>query len=327
MRLKGENYYLDVNLWDLYVFQSINETRNASISAKKIGVTQSAVSQSLARLESWLGVELIDRSCRPIRLTRAGQILIRGITNTLQNLQQTVGEVRAAGQQDVPMLRLGLIDSLATTLGPEIVRSLSGRIEHLQMWSGITPTLTNELLSRSVDVIICNDAMKTHTELSQRFLLKEPLVAAVPTSKMDLFRQSTLTQMCDNLPFIRFSARSHLGQSVEYYLNQRKLIPRKVIEFDASEAVLRMVGNGAGWTIATPICLMQAHSQMLDIAILPLPQPFAYRHIYLVYRKNELTLIMPDIIKVFQKSISETIIPIIQNLTPWADISLGEKFF
>ncbi len=324
MRQKGEDSYLGVNLWDLHVFQTIVETRNTTVAAEQLGVTQSAVSQSLARLERWLGVEILDRTCRPLRVTRAGEILKRGAANTLRHVRQTVEEVRAARQDDVPMLRLGLIDSFATTVGPEVVKSLNSRVEHLQMWSGITPTLTAELLNRSVDVIVSNDAMMAHAELARNCLLKEPFVAAVPISQADRFRSLTLAQMCEELPFVRFSARSYLGQAVEYYLSQRKLVPRKVMEFDVSEAVLRMVAGGMGWTIATPICLMQAHSQTLDIAVLPLPHPQAYRRVYLVYRKNELTLIMPDIIRMFRECVDQTVIPIARQLAPWAQIILGE---
>jgi DNA-binding transcriptional LysR family regulator len=323
MRHRGEDSHLGINLRDLHVFQLIAEQRNTTVTAKYLGISQSAVSQALSRLEDCLGTELFDRTCRPLRLTRAGEILRLGADGILKTVRQAADEVRTAGHGDIPMLRLGLIDSFATTVGPDVIQSLSTRVERLQMWSGITPTLTAELLNREVDVIVSNDAMTSHRGLSRECLLQEPLVAAVPISQLERFRALSLAQMCAHLPVVRFSTRSHLGQTVEYYLSQRKLTPRNAMEFDASEAVLRMVSTGLGWTIATPVCLMQAHAHSMDIAVLPLPGTQTYRSVYLVYRGNELPLIMPDIIRIFKERVESTILPATRSVAPWANVTVG----
>ncbi|WP_183901644.1 LysR substrate-binding domain-containing protein [Rhizobium metallidurans] len=122
-------------------------------------------------------------------------------------------------------------------------------------------------------------------------------------------------------PLVRFSARSNLGQTIEYFLSQRRLFPARTMEFDASEAVLRMVSNGLGWAIATPMCLLHAHSSTMDLAALPLSTQTTRRRIYLVYRRNELTPIMSDVIDVSRQVIATVIIPRIADVTPWVDLA------
>ncbi|MEB2846322.1 LysR family transcriptional regulator [Rhizobiales bacterium RZME27] len=315
---------LNINLWDLHVFRTFADNSNLTVSSSQLGVTQSAVSQSIARLERLFGVALIDRSCRPLRLTQAGEILKKGGNGVLQNVRRMIDEVRAAETVDLPILRLGLIDTFATTIGPDIMKFLGGRIEHLQMWSGITPTLSADLLSRKVDIIVSGDAMTAEPELTRECLLQEPLIAVVPKSQADIFKSMTMSEMCEALPLVRFSARSDLGQKVEYFLEQRRLAPRRTMEFDASEAVLRMISNGLGWTIATPLCLLHAHSSTMDLVALPLPTSRTYRRIYLIHRRNELVSVMPDVIDIFRRSIANTIVPRITDMFPWADLMAGQ---
>src|SRR5262249_36013271 len=69
--LEGGSYF-GANLRDLQIFHILAEARSMIVAAERIGVTQSAVSQAVARLESWLETELVDRSSRPIRITHSG---------------------------------------------------------------------------------------------------------------------------------------------------------------------------------------------------------------------------------------------------------------
>jgi DNA-binding transcriptional LysR family regulator len=317
--LDGASYY-GVNLKDLQIFHVLAETRSMIVAAERIGVTQSAVSQSVARLEGWLATELVDRSSRPIRITHAGETLRHGVSEILESVRRTVEGVRIGSKGLVPIVRLGLVDSFATTAGPDIVKALRQRVDQLLIWSGISPVLAAQLLDRSLDVIVASDSMAEYPELARQSLFRESLVAAVPRAMVDRFRGKPLEAMCSELPLVRFTKRSQLGRSVEYYLGQRKLAPRKSLEFDASEAVLRMVSSGIGWTITTPLCLLQSHLQALDIEVLPLPPPLCFRRIYVVYRPGELEQITRQIIELCRDCVDTSILPALKALAPWPDV-------
>ena len=317
--LDGASYY-GVNLKDLQIFHVLAETRSMIVAAERIGVTQSAVSQSVARLEDWLETALVDRSSRPIRITHAGEMLRHGGSEILESVRRTVEGVRMGSKVLVPIVRFGLVDSFATTAGPDIVKALRRRVGQLLIWSGISPVLAAQLLDRSLDVIVASDSMAEYPELARQSLFREALVAAVPRAMADRFRSKPLEAMCSELPLVRFTKRSQLGRSVEYYLGQRKLAPRKSLEFDASEAVLRMVSSGIGWTITTPLCLLQSHLQALDIEVLPLPPPLCFRHIYVVYRPGELEQIVRQIVDLCRDCVDASILPALKALAPWPDV-------
>jgi DNA-binding transcriptional LysR family regulator len=317
--LEGGSYF-GVNLRDLQIFRVLAETKSMIVAAERIGVTQSAVSQSVVRLESWLETKLVDRSSRPIRITHSGEILRRGVSEILESVQRTVEEVRIGSKGTIPIVRFGLVDSFATTAGPEIIKALRQRVDQMLIWSGISPVLAGQLLDRSLDIIVASDPMAEYSELARQSLFREALVAAVPRHSVDHFREMSLQEMCWELPLVRFSRRSQMGRTVEYYLSQRKLAPRNYLEFDASEAVLRMVSSGIGWTITTPLCLLQSHLQILDIEVFPLPPPLFFRRIYVVYRPGELIQITRRIVEVCRDCVETSILPRLRELAPWSDV-------
>ena len=70
----------------LSVFLAVAESENFRVAADRLGVTRSAVSQGVRRLEDSLGVALVQRSTRSVRLTEAGARLHRQIAQPLAQI-------------------------------------------------------------------------------------------------------------------------------------------------------------------------------------------------------------------------------------------------
>jgi len=81
---------LDLNL--LRVFQAVAEGHNFRAAADRLGVTRSAVSQGIRRLEDGLGIALVQRSTRSVRLTEAGERLFRQVAQPLATLGTALDE-------------------------------------------------------------------------------------------------------------------------------------------------------------------------------------------------------------------------------------------
>jgi len=81
----------DLNL--LRVFLVVAETNNFRVAAERLGITRSAVSQGIRRLEDGLGIALVHRSTRSVRLTEAGALLHRQIATPLSTINTAMDEV------------------------------------------------------------------------------------------------------------------------------------------------------------------------------------------------------------------------------------------
>ena len=80
------------------VFLAIAEVRSFRLAAEGLGVTRSAVSQALQRLEDRMGVALIQRTTRSVRLTDAGELfygLVKPSTRQVLDAVQAVREVQS----------------------------------------------------------------------------------------------------------------------------------------------------------------------------------------------------------------------------------------
>jgi DNA-binding transcriptional LysR family regulator len=87
-------------------FVSLAETRSFSRSAQLRHVTQPAFSRRIQSLEAWAGVDLIDRSSYPTKLTPAGETLYVQAMDILQNLHNTRDMVHSQGLAEQDLVTL-----------------------------------------------------------------------------------------------------------------------------------------------------------------------------------------------------------------------------
>src|SRR5262245_50586299 len=100
-----------MELRQLRYFVAVAETGNISRAAQKIFLTQPALSRQIKALEEEIGQCLLERQAHSIRLTPAGEALLLEAGQLLQQADQAMERVRAAGQGT--RLRIGYAPSLA----------------------------------------------------------------------------------------------------------------------------------------------------------------------------------------------------------------------
>src|SRR5690606_3902314 len=105
-----------MRLQDLRVFLHIAEQGSLHRSAEALGLTQSALSKTLARLERRVGLQLFERTARGVTPTEAGTTLMRHARQVLLamgDLEDELGEQRVARSGTV---RLGSLPYLLPSL-------------------------------------------------------------------------------------------------------------------------------------------------------------------------------------------------------------------
>ena len=96
---------LDLNL--LPLFQAVAEENNFRAAADRLGVTRSAVSQGIRRLEDGIGMALVTRTTRSVRLTEAGERLFAALSQPMSDIMEAL-EHLAAEDQPRGLLRLAV---------------------------------------------------------------------------------------------------------------------------------------------------------------------------------------------------------------------------
>jgi len=274
----------------LEAFVAVCEAGSMAQAAKQLGLSQSAISQAVKTLENDLGLTLLDREVRPAVTTHAGHVLRERATRLLAQARTLVTQVRASARQEHAQIHLGCVDSFAATVGPALIRALSGSAQQILMWSGLTPTLTEQLRGRELDFAICTDSAIDDARIVQRLLFSESWVAVFPKGHAvkPLHTVRTLADQSAGLPLIRYSQRSVTGQQIERFLRHVGVQAPRTYEFDASDPLLSLVASGLGWAISTPLCLWQSRQYLNDVSVLPIPVTrLGQRHFFLLSREDE----------------------------------------
>ena len=108
-------------------FVSLAETRSFSRSAQLRHVTQPAFSRRIQALEAWAGLDLVDRSSYPTRLTPAGETFHSQALEILGSLQATRNMMRGHQVAGQDMIEFAVPHSLAFTFFPHWVMDLRRR--------------------------------------------------------------------------------------------------------------------------------------------------------------------------------------------------------
>lgn len=252
----------------------------------RLGLTQSAVSQAVRRLERAMGVELVERGKRPMALTAAGGLLERRAHSLLRDAARLPHELREAALLRANEIRLGLVDSFAATAGPRLILALANEASRVVIWSGLAPSLGASLLAREVDLLVTPDPLDDVDGLVRWVLWREPFVLVVPKPVAHRARGLTLHALASELPLVRFSARSYTGMQVDRHLRRVGVATERRIEVDGADALVAMVAAGVGWALATPLCLLQGLQHAARVQALPLPPPRFSRTLTMVCRED-----------------------------------------
>ncbi|CAA0087316.1 HTH-type transcriptional activator CmpR [Starkeya nomas] len=279
---------LPFDLRALELFLAVCDAGTMAQAARRLGLTQPAISQAIADMERRMGIALFDRSARPLALTAAGGALRQRASALLSEARQIAPLLREAEHARLPLLRAGLVDSLSRALLAPLARALGEKAEQVSLLSGLTASHAGALLTRQLDLLVGADDLDEIEGLERWPLVTEPYVLLLPAALPAPARVVDLGELARQVPLVRFSARSKTGMEVERHLRRLRLDLPRPLEFDTPYGVTAAVAEGAGFAITTPLCLMEAGIPLDGLACHPLPGPGLTRHLTLIARRQEL---------------------------------------
>jgi len=114
-------------------FVAVAETEGFRAAGARLGVSHSAVSQTLRRLEERLGVALVQRSTRSVRLTEAGKRLYSSLRPALDEVRATVAALGELGDQPRGTLRVHISSAAQMMVGDSLLTGFLMEHPHIQL--------------------------------------------------------------------------------------------------------------------------------------------------------------------------------------------------
>lgn len=281
MRLPSE-----LDLQSLEVFVMTAELGGMTASAQQLRITQSAVSQTITKLEHGMGTALFDRSLRPLALTPAGRALHERAAKLLASARLMVEEVREGAQQPIDQITIGMSESFATLLTAPLLARHGNRVGRWRLRSGISLNQQEDFLARRCDILVTGSStLEKHPGIDHHDIMDDPFVMIFPGDWTGSVDPSSAKE---RLPFVRYSLDQGMGQRIESQLARMKLRLPNVVEVDIIPQQFGAVSTGMGWSITSILCLA-AQAHLIDnLRIEPLPRGRFARRVQVVSREGEL---------------------------------------
>lgn len=251
-----------VNLRTLRYFVAIADAGSITAAAELVSVAQPALSRQLRELEADIGVPLLIRGARGVRLTPDGvtfyESAVRILSETARVRQQLSSRPNARQQQ----VTLGVSPTLAGLLLPGLLGNcLSSDMElRLKAREGFTPELINWIEKGIVDLAILTNPEPARG-LSFHSLLGEPFALI---SNISLGVEPVI-------PLAQLSRVPVLMTSLHRMLVERQILPLQGqlnvrAEIDSVDAVREMVASGP-WATIMPISVFRGRHVPCNIRI------------------------------------------------------------
>jgi len=235
-------------LSELKTFIAVSQYGTFSAAGARIGLTQSAVSAQMQRLEEELGFPLFDRTGRSATLNDAGRETL-ALAEEMMTLYARLSE-RGTVAAESGMLKVGAIASAQVSfLADALARFRDDRPGwRIRVVPGVSLGLLGQVDSGELDLaVIIKPPFALPSELEWRTLVAEPFVLLAPKALARVKGEARdWRDLLRSEPFIRYDRASFGGRLVDRFLRRSRLNVQDVIELDELQGIVQLVARGIG---------------------------------------------------------------------------------
>lgn len=231
-------------------FMTIAECKNFSVAAKKLYVSQPAISQQLSMMEQELGYSLFARSNRRVDLTKAGEIFYDACLQMRKIYNDANARIEKMLCQDAGQLTIGMLESMSVPPLSKLLKdfSLSHAADSIQMESHSFSGLIKGLSSGKLDLIITLSLDPGIRHVQQKHLIETPCILVISKNHPLSGKENLTIRDFDNDIFYQI-ANDDLP-SADHFMNSLfskfGITPQKSICVPNPSSMLLMLESGAG---------------------------------------------------------------------------------
>lgn len=274
---------LDLSLRQLEVIVEVAEAGSFRAAARKLGISQPALSRTLRLAEQALGARLFDRDTRRVTITPAGQELLHIARRVLGDFDSALSELGHFMQGYRGQVSVVALPSISVALLPSAISAFSQ--QHPQVEFKLQELAADALLA-AVEEGRADFGLCAKPPLDQRLryhpLQDDPMMLVCREDDPAATRASAPWSIFAERPCLTVQAGSSIRQIVDGVFIRRRLAVRAAIEAPSVPACCALVKEGLGIAALPRLSLGLADTR--GLAAVPLVQPAISRSVGIVTR-------------------------------------------
>lgn len=292
-----------MELRQLKYFQAVASTLNFSRAAEILHIAQPPLSRQIQQLEEELGVQLLDRSSRPMTLTNAGIFFYEQSVQMLARLSEIKIATQRIANGNKRWMGIGFVPSVLYGFLPKVLRQFSIENDNLDITlSELTSVEQSEALKAGrIDVGFGRLAVPGEG-LENIVITEENLIVAVPSpshlAKQDHVSLKEILE--ETLILYPISPRPSFADQVLRQFSVRGHEVRKTYETNGLQTAIGLVAAGMGVTIV-PNSVQRLNRT--DIAYRPIPEEGLTSPLIMTVRLGDKTSHIAEFRKLIENSI------------------------
>ncbi|MHC1550293.1 LysR family transcriptional regulator [Phyllobacterium sp. K27] len=278
---------MNLTIRQLEILVAVADTMNFTVAAEAMGISQPAVSEIIRRIEFELGLTVIDRTTRKMKLTREGHHIVVTAREAVRMLRHSLDTIsnHMNGQRG----------RIAISTLPSLICSLLSH--HLHAFLAAHPGMDIEIhdVPQSQAMAMLNDGTvdaalvsrpERMTGLEFHHIIEDAVHAVChrdhPMARMSQVTWSELGQW----PFIAVSPNSSVRQLTDAGFLQAAITIEAAFEINQIPSASALASSGLGITALPSLTLSMINND--NLCMIPLVEPVIVRRIGFVVRKERL---------------------------------------
>ncbi|UEM02893.1 LysR family transcriptional regulator [Skermanella rosea] len=274
-----------LNLDQLRTLLEVVEGGSFSAAARRLNLSQPAVSQQIRELEGRFGVQLVERLGKRAFATPAGRDLVEHAHRLAHEADLAAATMRRHREGWLGRVRIGTGATYLAYFFTPILRKLREQHPNIELviTVGTTQGIVDGMLRNEIDIGAVTLPVDERL-FEVTYIRSDPMQAVLPTSYPDIPETVTPDYMARQ-PLILEYAKATTGMMVRQWLAASGVPPRPAMELDMIEAIKTTVAAGLGVSIL-PFEAVLRRPLPEGMAVRPLSPP-VHRRLGLIRRRDK----------------------------------------
>lgn len=282
------------DLYELALFHLVVKHRSFTKAAEIAGVTQSAITRQMQGMENSLGLDLLERTTRSVRITKAGMFLYQESARLLGDVEQTLQHLRVEFGGARKEIRVGVSRSIGLAYLPGFFHANLRRAPDVgcRVSYDSSATILADLEENQLDLgVVCAPprlpkTLRVTHRFTDAFSLISSRYLAEEFQKLGNSSRARTTWLLKK-PWLLLEERTNTGRQLRRWMKQQGLGIEPLMQLDSFDLIINLVALGMGISLV-PTRALALYSRKESLARLPSPTRFERQLVVVVRRHRKM---------------------------------------